>query len=242
MAPADAPPSKRRRGGWIVLALLGAVAILATWLYREATAVPEFYAQALAAPLRETPPEVAADHLEREVLSLQNQVQRAEPWQLVLKEEEINAWLATELTEKMPHLLPSEVKDPRVVVRDGTIYFACRHEKAFGGIFSIALQPSLTERANEVAIRIKSFALGRLPLPQQQYMDEVAQAAARSNVALQWREEDGEAVALVQIPTEHEHLQDRQVQVESLNVREGEVIISGKTERQRPASRTAQRG
>jgi hypothetical protein len=242
MAPSDSSPSKRRRGGWIVLALLAFVAILATWLYREATAVPEFYAQALSTPPTATPPEVAADHLEREVLTLQNQVQRAEPWRLVLKEEDINAWLATELTEKMPHLLPQEVKDPRIVVREGTVYFACRHEKAFGGIFSIALEPSLTERANEVAIRVKSFALGRLPLPQKQYLDQVAQAAARSNIALQWEEEDGAAVALVQIPTEHEQLRDRHLQVESLDVREGEVIISGKAERQPSTPRTAQRG
>lgn len=216
------------------------------WFYREATAVPDFYAEALAAPVSDTSPEEAADSLEREVLTLQNQMQRAEPWQLVLKEEEINAWLVADLAEKMPNLLPREVKDPRVVVENGTLYFACRHEKAFDGVLSLVLEPRLTKRANEVAIRVKSFSLGRLPVPQKQYLDQVSLAAARANVALRWEEEDGVAVALVQVPSEHGHLENRNVRVQSLEVREGEVVITGTAERSLPATarteqRTAQR-
>jgi len=226
------PPAKRRpRRGWFILGLLAAVVIVAFWLYREAAAVPEFYAEALARPVSTEPPKVAADRVEQEVLTVQNQLQRAEPWRLVLNEEELNAWLVTELAVKAPHLLPKEVEDPRIVIRDGTVYFACRHQKAFGGVLSIALSASLTDKPNEVAVRVSSFNLGRLPLPQQQYLDQIAEQAARSQISLRWEDENGVAVARIQIPDRFENLRDRTVRVQSLEVRDRELVIQGTAER-----------
>jgi uncharacterized protein YpmS len=222
---------KRRRGGWILLTLLATLPMVAFWLYREATAVPDFYAEALQAVPAERPVEVAAEDLEREVLSLQNNVQRAEPWRVVLREEDINAWLATELREKLPHLVPKEMRDPRVVVRDNTVYFACRVEGVLSGVFSVALEPSLTERPNEVAIRVQSVSLGRIPLPQKQYLDHVSAAAARANLPVRWEEEDGTAVAMLLVPARQEKYRDRYLQVETLEIANGEVIIAGRAER-----------
>jgi hypothetical protein len=208
-----------------------AAAIVAFLLYREATAVPEFYAQALTRPAPARPPKEAAAELEREVLTVQNHLQQAEPWQLVLKEEDINAWVATELPEKMPRLLPKEVEDPRIVIRDERVYFACRHEKALGGVLSVVLEPRLTEERNELALRVQSVSLGRLPLPQAQYLEAVTKAAARSNLALRWEEHEGTAVAKVIVPDQYEDLRDRVVKIESLEVRDGELVIQGTSER-----------
>lgn len=214
------------------MGLLAAALVVGFWIYREATAVPEFYAQAMTRPTSVRPPKQAADELERDVLSVQNQLQMAEPWQLVLTEEAVNAWLVTELAEKMPHLLPKEVEDPRVVIRDKTVYFACRHRGALGGVLTVALAPSLGDKPNEVALRVESVSLGRLPLPQRQYLDEVARAAARSNIALRWEEESGAAVAKVMVPEHFENLRDRTVRVQSLEVQDGEIRIEGTAERQ----------
>jgi hypothetical protein len=159
-------------------------------------------------------------------------LERAEPWQLVLTADEINAWLTTELATKLPHALPPDVSHPRVAIIDKTIYFACQHKQVFGGVLSIALVPELTDRHNEVAVRVQSFSLGRLPLPQKQYLDEVSRAAARAGVNLQWKEEAGAAVALITVPDRIESLRNRVVTVKSLAVREGEIVVEGTSERE----------
>src|SRR5690349_22410946 len=98
MTPSPSPLKRHlRRAGWIALSVVAALAIVAFWVYREATSVPDFYAQALAAPRLTVPPKVAADRVERDVLSVQNDLERARPWKLVLKDDELNAWLATEM-------------------------------------------------------------------------------------------------------------------------------------------------
>lgn len=231
MKPVPPPPPKRHRLRWIVLAVLAAVSIAAFWGYREATAVPEFYAQVLARAPAARPPQIAADDLEREVLGVQNQLQRAEPWRLVLKEDDINAWLMTELAEKMPRALPKEITDPRIVIQGDTVFFACKHQQALGGVLSIALEPSLTDRPNEIAVRVRSFSLGRLPLPQRQYLDEISRAAAQAKLPLAWDDEEGTAVARITVPEEYDDLPDRKVRVESLQLREGELEIRGTAER-----------
>ena len=231
MAPANPAQKKRRRGGWILLGLLAALALAAAWVYREAAAVPDFYAKALARPQTTEPPKVAADRVERDVLTVQNRLERAEPWRLVLKDEDMNAWLATDLRTKMPQAIPSDIEDPRIAIRDGAVHIACKHEKLGGGILSLSLVPTLTDTPNELAVKVQSFSLGRLPLPQKQYLGEVSQAAARAGLNLRWEERDGAAVAMVTLPQQYEKLKDRTVKLESIEIGEGEIVIQGKAER-----------
>jgi hypothetical protein len=226
-------PKNRRRGGWILLGLVAALALAAAWVYREATAVPDFYAEALAKPPSAEPPKVAADRVERDVLTVQNRLERAEPWKLVLKDADINAWLATEMHAKMPQALPREIQDPRIVVRDGAVHIACKHEKLGGGVLSLSLVPSLTDTPNELAVKVQSFNLGRLPLPQKQYLGEVSQAAARAGLNLRWEERDGASMAIVMLPQQYDKLKDRTVKLESIELGDGEIVIQGKAERTR---------
>lgn len=227
-------PLKRhlRRAGWIALSVVVALAIVAFWLYREATSVPDFYAEALAAPRLTVPPKVAADRVERDVLTVQNDLERARPWRLVLKDEELNAWIASELPKKAPQALPKEIEDPRVIIRDGTVCIACKHQK-IGGVISLVLEPSLTDKPNELAVKVQSFSLGRLPLPQKQYLDEVSKATAKAGLNLRWEERDGAAVAMVVVPDHFENLKDRTIKLESIEVGEGELVIQGTAEKSR---------
>jgi uncharacterized protein YpmS len=226
-------PKKRRRGGWILLGLLAVLALAAACVYREATAIPDFYAEALAKPHNAEPPKVAVDRIERDVLTVQNRLEQAEPWRLVLKDDDMNAWLASDLPTKMPQALPRDVQEPRIVVRDGAIHIACKHEKLGGSVLSLSLVPSLTDTPNELAVQVQSFSLGRLPLPQKQYLGEVSQAAERAGFPLRWEERDGSSVAMVTLPQQYDKLKDRTVKVESIELTDGEIVIQGKAERTR---------
>jgi uncharacterized protein YpmS len=233
MPPSHPAPKRRRRGGWILLGLLAALALAAAWVYREATAVPDFYAEVLAKPPTTVPPKVAADRIERDVLNVQNRLERAEPWRLVLKDEDMNAWMTTDLPTKMPNAVPRDIEDPRIVVRDGAVHIACKHQKLGGGVLSLSLVPSLTDTPNELAVTVQSFSLGRLPLPQKQYLGEVSQAAARAGLSLRWEERDGSSVAMVTLPQQYDKLKDRTVKLESIELEDGQIVIQGKAERTR---------
>jgi hypothetical protein len=187
----------------------------------------------LARPQTTEPPKVAVDRIERDVLTVQNRLERAEPWRLVLKDEDMNAFLATDFRTKMPQAIPSDIEDPRIVIRDGAVHIACKHEKLGGGVLSLSLVPTLTDTPNELAVKVQSFSLGRLPLPQKQYLGEVSQAAARAGLNLRWEERDGAAVAMVTLPQQYERLKDRTVKLESIEIGEGEIIIQGTAERTR---------
>ena len=214
-----------------MLGLLAALALAACWLYREATAIPDFYAQALAPPQSTEPPKLAADRVERNVLTVQNRFERAEPWRLVLKDADLNAWLATELATKMPTALPSDIEDPRIVLRDGTVNIACKHRQAMGGVLSLVLSPSLTDKPNELAVRVQSFSLGRLPLPQKQYQDQISKAAADAKLNLRWEEHDGSAVAIIDLPRQFEGLPNRDIELTSLEIGAGEIVLQGTAKR-----------
>lgn len=214
-----------------MLGLLAALALAAFWLYREATAIPDFYAQAMAMPQTAEPPKVAADRVERNVLTVQNRLERAEPWQLVLKDMDINAWLATELAAKLPMALPGDIEDPRVVLREGTVNIACKHRQAMGGVLSIVLAPSLSNKPNELAIHVQSFSLGRLPLPQKQYQEQISKAAADARLNLRWEEHDGTAVAIVDLPSQFEDLPNRDIELTSIEVTAGEIVLQGTAKR-----------
>ncbi len=48
-------------------------------------------------------------------------------WSAVFTDEQINGWLAADLPEKFPQLLPPEIQDPRVVFAPGQLQLACRY-------------------------------------------------------------------------------------------------------------------
>jgi hypothetical protein len=233
MTPKPPASKKRWRPGRILLFVVAALVLIGYWLYREATAVPDFYAQALAPRKSAEPPKVAADRVERNVLNVQNRLEQAEPWKLVLKDEDLNAWLATDLPKKAPNALPTEIEDPRIAIGEDAIHIACKHQKLGGGVLSLALVPSLTDKPNELAVKVQSFTLGRLPLPQKQYLDEVSKETAKAGLHLRWEDREGKAVALVQIPERYENLKGRKVQIESVKLSPGELTITGKAEREK---------
>ena len=232
----DAPkPSLARRaariGCGVLVGGVAVVAIVAAWLYSSARAVPEFYTQALATKLEPAQTKAAADAAEQHVLTARNEITRASDWELVLKADEINSWLATELPVKMPKALPRTIKEPRVVISDGMVRLGCRYEGDFHGVLSLVLEPSLTDQPNTLALRVESLSLGNLPLPQKTYLDEVSKAADKAKIPLRWSDEGGYPVAIVTLPPQSEHIEGRIVHLEKLEVREGELVLRGRAER-----------
>lgn len=219
----------RRALGVVALALLIGLAVSMFTVYRAARHVPEFYTEAL-----EADPGVqrsAGDELERRALELQNDVRHSGQWEAVFTEEQINGWLAVDLVEKFPNLLPPNVIEPRMVITPGEVNVACRYKSdRFDTVISLAATIAMTEEPNVVAVRILRARAGALPIPLNQFLDDVTAAAHKSSLDLRWLQTDGDPVALLRLPTENTELPDRTLHLEKFELRQGDAYLSGRTE------------
>ncbi|MCA9148202.1 MAG: hypothetical protein KDA92_02820 [Planctomycetales bacterium] len=207
----------------IGICIIGCVMLYS--LYRASQSVPEFYLEALESePASAT---IASDELQRHVLELRQELQHGENWELALTDEQVNGWLATDLPEKFPGLLPSQLEAPRVAFRDDAIRVACRVNLGkLKAVASFKLIPTLTEDPNKLAVRLSGVKAGRLPLPLESILAQVSTAASRSGIPLEWTNDAGDPVAVVTIPTERPELR-RGVVVQSLTVMDGGFRVAG---------------
>ena len=123
----------------LVLTLAIAIAALA-YAYHLSQKEPEFYQVAL----RQTPEFAKAKgaELETTVMEVYNAVLEQGPWRGEISQDQINGWLATELPQKFPEMLPEDVVgDPRVSIVKGEIRLAGRAQ--YQGVKGIVVALSL---------------------------------------------------------------------------------------------------
>ncbi len=211
----------------VVLGLLG-IAVLG--LYRAAQREPTFYRQALLVEPKEN--QEAGDALEQSLLDLHNEVRSVGKWEAVFTEEQVNGWLVADLPEKFPNVLPIGTQEPRVAIDAEAIRVACQFDNGkFKTIISMALDVDLTTETNTLAVRVSKLRAGTLPVPLKQFLDKIAAAARRGAIPLTWRQIDGDPVALVTVPVTHEDYAHREIYVDTIELREGEIYLAGHTER-----------
>jgi len=151
----DAAMQRRSRRPAIILCgvliLCGAGAYYA---YNASQAAPEFYREALAVD-REV--QVAAsDQMLHQATALYNDVQKIGDWEAVFTTEQINGWMAVDMQENHPDLLPKYVFEPRVFINDDGLKLGCKYEsKRISTIFSLNMDMYLAEE-NVVALRIRN--------------------------------------------------------------------------------------
>jgi hypothetical protein len=194
--------------------------------------VPEFYAQSLSPEISRSEQEQLGDDLEREALELRNRTTRVGQWEAVFSDQEVNAWLAVDLVENHPRALPADLTAPRVKITEGQLQLACRYRgDPVETVVSILAEAYLTDKPNQLAVRIRSVRAGVIPLPLKRFLDRVSDVARDNRLPLLWSQQEGDPVALLQIPTKYEGLADKNFLVETLELREGELYLAGHTGR-----------
>jgi hypothetical protein len=94
------------------LAAAGVVIAVGAWAYYAARQVRPFYRQAL-----QTKPaalEQGSREMESRATALYSDARKAGQWNAVFTADQINGWLATQLTAEHVGELPNEIRDPRV--------------------------------------------------------------------------------------------------------------------------------
>ena len=148
--------------------------------------------------------------MESRATALYSDARQAGQWNAVFTVDQINGWLATQLTEKHAGQLPDGIRDPRVAISPNVLTLGFRTSP--GGIETVASVDAsvfLTEDG-AVAIRLMSVRAGALPLPVMQVADELAAACRELSLPVRWTQEAGQPVAVVEL---HERSVDRQAAV-----------------------------
>lgn len=209
-----------------VLAVTSVVLLFGAYQARQH--VPEFYRMAL-----EVEPvigDTSGDQLEKQALMLNNKVRRDGQWQAIFTDQQINGWLATDLVEKFPDALPDFARNPRVAIAKDRVRIACQYYDGptMKTVVSVDVDAFLTDQPNEVALRIRKTRAGAIPLPLSFLLDYVSDAARRSEIPLRWVQSDGDPVALVNVPADLID-PEKEIQLESVELRQGELFLSGRT-------------
>lgn len=224
-----------RNGLRIALLLLCCLPVLLTlgWLaiYRAAQHEPEFYRQALAADPAAQKRD-SAKMLDN-VRKLNNDLHHDQPWRAVFTADEVNAWLALDVPQNDPPLLPGEIRDPRVAIQSDGIMLAARLERGrLKSVVSLKVDVYL-ESEEVLALRIRRVRAGALPWSPSQVLEAITKLAQRENLELRWAQTDGDPVALLTIPPLKLEKREIIVRLDSVTLEPGRIVVTG-TAKRRP--------
>jgi hypothetical protein len=209
-------------GSLVVTAL---VALILGGAYFAARRVRPFYQQAL-----QIEPEVlerSGRELESRATALYSDAKQMGRWQALFTAEQINGWLATQLSENAGAQLPPNFRDPRVAIGRDLLTLGFRTSS--GGVetvISVDAAVSLTEDG-AIAIRMISVRAGALPLPVAQLADELAEACKKLKAPVHWTTQNGQPVALVEIQTREP------MYVDDIQLDENQLYVAGHTGNER---------
>jgi len=199
-------------------------------MYKASQQVPEFYREALQVePVKQ---HEASDQMLQRATTLASEVKQEGKWKALFTAEQINGWLAVDLVENHPGALPRGISNPRVAIEPDRVMLACRARRGeLDSVVSLTVEPYLAE-PNVMALRIRKARAGLLPLPLDRVLSYISRAANRLDLRLQWRQADGDPVALVSLRQPRDR-HDRFVRIEALQLGESEVYLAGSTEQRK---------
>lgn len=215
----------------ILLVSCAAAAILAAaagWAYCVSRQVPPFYSAALAQPSSSV--HQASDALLREAAALVSDLRKSGRWQAFFTAEQINGWLADDLQKNHPTLLPATVSDPRVAIENNQLMVGFRWQQSrWNVVVSLAAEVYLRE-PNVVAVRIHKVRAGGLPLPLKHLLHDLIAAGRALDLQIEEQQIDGDPLLLITPPQDGDY-GNLLVQLESLELHDGQLYVAGRTQR-----------
>lgn len=200
----------------------------AWWAVQQTQHVPDFYTRATETPSSETVR--ASRQLTAEVEQLQVDAAMVGSWHATFGDDEINAWLTEELPKKFPQLLAKGASDPRIIIEDDRVLAAVRYKNhRIDTVISCELEVELTEEPNMLALCVKHLKAGALPLPLSNFLRGISKEASKGDIDVRWDVTEAGPIALVTVPSEHPRYVCNPVIVESVQLVDGALILSGHT-------------
>lgn len=216
----------RLASGFLTVVLI-AFGAASWWAVSQSQQVPEFYIRARnqSGPIAE----IARNQIEHEVEQVRVQSRRNGFWKTSFNEEEINAWLQSELPERFGRLFAHGVSEPAIAIENGQLFAAARYRSnRWDTIVSCRLTVEMTEEPNMLAIALWDLKAGALPLPLEPFVRKISKEAAMGDLDIRWDFTETGPIALVTIPQEEPRFVIRPLVIESINLIAGQLRMAGR--------------
>ncbi|MDO4570409.1 MAG: hypothetical protein Q4D38_08500 [Planctomycetia bacterium] len=184
-------------------------------------AQPSFYKELAVVETNREKVILDSDKMCEKVRKLRHAAARKTRWEIEFSQDELNHWLAIEISEKKAGLLPRRLKNPRGQIVDGLIQAGVFIDfPEFQGVVSLDIVPRVI-RPNVIQIELRRVRCGVLPVPLRLIAGEIEAKAKEYAIPLQIEATSG---ALL-LTTE---LMDGDLVYEGKNIVIEEIEISGK--------------
>ena len=230
---------KPRKRLWIYLGLaLVVLAGIPFLLWISLTHKPKFYQQLVEVQAGEDL-QAEAKQFVAQSLQLRNDIANEPNWEAIFSDREVNAWLAEDLVKHFADQLPPEVHDPRIA------FEADRVTLAFGldqgpvrSIIWVVAQARVPED-NVVSLTLEKIRAGALPVPAERIMQNLTYQARKNGLDVTWTTEAGLPVVTIRYKADKVRTD---VVLERVSVRQGQIRLSGRSNRATAAAPSLPRG
>ncbi len=214
---------------WLGLGL-GVLASIATGAWLCLTYQPSYYRAMVR--LSRAQRAGRAKKFVAQSLQLRNDICNEPSWEAVFTDQEVNAWLAEDLVTYFADQLPPEVNDPRVLFELNRITFAFQlRQGGVQSVITVVARPRIPE-GNTVELTLERIRAGILPVPADNILDRIVEYVRGHGVDVEWARKGGYPVVLMRY-TPHEARED--VQLEEIQIREGQIRLAGRSDRTKGA-------
>ena len=167
-------------------------------------------------------------------LQLRNDICNEPTWEAVFTDEEVNAWLAEDLITHFADQLPPEVNEPRLLFELDRITLAFQlHQRGIQSVITVVARPCVPE-GNTVELTLEKIRAGILPVPADDFLDRIVNYARYHGVDVQWSRRDGYPVVVIRYTP---NLDREDVQLEQVQICNGQIRLAGRSDRARGAFR-----
>lgn len=211
--------------GTLTVAALASLPGLA-WL--SLTHEPGFYREMVKRPRANRAKE--ARRFVAQSLQLRNDIVNEPNWEAVFSDEEVNAWLAEDLVTHFADQLPPEVHEPRVRFEMDCVTLAFGLDQGpVRSVIWVVARPHVAG-PNVLELTFEKIRAGVLPVPAGKVLDRITRHAQGQGLDIHWKREAGLPVVVIRY-TPHDGRDD--VQLERVDLRDGQLRLAGRSDRKR---------
>ena len=194
-------------------------------LYFAARWQPSFYLPAVNVA------DVDYQVVENQISDLLAAIETEGEWKFTFSEDHINKWIDTDLHKSLPRVVPNYIRDPRVAIRDEFAQVAGEYRNGnVSLVLSICVEPVLSDKPNEIGIRLSNSKIGAVPGLMAEATKQVHWATRRGRMLIRWRDRDGSTPeAIITLPRHLFAAKGKKVTIEDVTMTEGRIHVVGST-------------